>query len=285
MAARGADGRRGRAAAVPALRPADGPRRPPVPPLELTPRRGRRGPDRTATSRWSAGCGTRRTARFLVTARADGRRGPGRVQAAAGRAAALGLPRRDAVPPGGRGVRGVPRARLGRRAGHGAPRPTARRATGRCSASSTTTPRSTTSPCSPTTRTGSASSRRSTCCVNNADRKGGHCLHDLVNDVILGIDHGLDLPPAWKLRTVMWDFAGEPVPARAARRRVPGERRGHRRAARPPPRRRAPRPARARRARRPGRGPGPRAAASPSPTPATTRCRGRWSRLSRVRRS
>jgi uncharacterized repeat protein (TIGR03843 family) len=48
--------------------------------------------------------------------------------------------------------------------------------------------------------------------VNNADRKGGHCLHDLVNGVILGIDHGLTFHRAWKLRTVIWDFADEAVP-------------------------------------------------------------------------
>jgi uncharacterized repeat protein (TIGR03843 family) len=48
--------------------------------------------------------------------------------------------------------------------------------------------------------------------VNNADRKGGHCLHDLANGVILGIDHGLTFHRAWKLRTVIWDFAEEPVP-------------------------------------------------------------------------
>jgi uncharacterized repeat protein (TIGR03843 family) len=48
--------------------------------------------------------------------------------------------------------------------------------------------------------------------ANNADRKGGHCLHDLANGVILGIDHGLTFHRAWKLRTVIWDFADEPVP-------------------------------------------------------------------------
>jgi uncharacterized repeat protein (TIGR03843 family) len=47
--------------------------------------------------------------------------------------------------------------------------------------------------------------------ANNADRKGGHCLHDQTNDLIVGIDHGLTFHPAWKLRTVIWDFAGEPV--------------------------------------------------------------------------
>jgi uncharacterized repeat protein (TIGR03843 family) len=47
--------------------------------------------------------------------------------------------------------------------------------------------------------------------TNNTDRKGGHCLRDEVNDVIVGIDHGLTFHPMWKLRTVIWDFAGEPL--------------------------------------------------------------------------
>jgi len=52
--------------------------------------------------------------------------------------------------------------------------------------------------------------------VNNTDRKGGHCLHDQVNDVVVGIDHGLTFHEDWKLRTVIWDFAGERLPAEAA---------------------------------------------------------------------
>ena len=48
--------------------------------------------------------------------------------------------------------------------------------------------------------------------ANNTDRKGGHCLRDQVNDVIVGIDHGLTFHTHWKLRTVIWDFAGEPIP-------------------------------------------------------------------------
>ncbi|MGQ0804873.1 MAG: SCO1664 family protein [Actinomycetota bacterium] len=47
--------------------------------------------------------------------------------------------------------------------------------------------------------------------VNNADRKGGHCLRSLPSGAILGIDHGLTFHPAWKLRTVIWDFAGERI--------------------------------------------------------------------------
>lgn len=49
------------------------------------------------------------------------------------------------------------------------------------------------------------------CLANNADRKGAHCL--LARDGrIWGIDHGLTFHPSWKLRTVIWDFAGDPLP-------------------------------------------------------------------------
>jgi hypothetical protein len=47
--------------------------------------------------------------------------------------------------------------------------------------------------------------------ANNADRKGGHCLLD-GDDRIWCIDHGLTFHPAYKLRTVIWDFAGQPIP-------------------------------------------------------------------------
>ena len=47
--------------------------------------------------------------------------------------------------------------------------------------------------------------------VNNADRKGGHCIRSRPSGAIVGIDHGLTFHPAWKLRTVIWDFAGEAV--------------------------------------------------------------------------
>jgi len=47
--------------------------------------------------------------------------------------------------------------------------------------------------------------------VNNADRKGGHCL--LGDDGRLwSVDHGLCFHADPKLRTVMWDFEGQPVP-------------------------------------------------------------------------
>jgi uncharacterized repeat protein (TIGR03843 family) len=44
--------------------------------------------------------------------------------------------------------------------------------------------------------------------ANNADRKGGHCLLDS-DGHLWGIDHGLCFHTQPKLRTVIWDFAGE----------------------------------------------------------------------------
>ena len=47
--------------------------------------------------------------------------------------------------------------------------------------------------------------------ANNADRKGGHCL--LGGDKrIWSIDHGLTFHPEFKLRTVMMEFWGAPIP-------------------------------------------------------------------------
>ncbi len=51
--------------------------------------------------------------------------------------------------------------------------------------------------------------------INNADRKGGHCLVDARGHV-WGIDHGITFNVAHKLRTVIWDFAGQPLPERLA---------------------------------------------------------------------
>jgi uncharacterized repeat protein (TIGR03843 family) len=48
--------------------------------------------------------------------------------------------------------------------------------------------------------------------ANNADRKGGHVLIDDEGH-LWGIDNGLCFHPDPKLRTVMWDFAGDPLPA------------------------------------------------------------------------
>ena len=47
--------------------------------------------------------------------------------------------------------------------------------------------------------------------VNNGDRKGGHCLLG-VDGRIWGIDHGLTFHIENKLRTVIWDYAGEALP-------------------------------------------------------------------------
>ena len=47
--------------------------------------------------------------------------------------------------------------------------------------------------------------------VNNADRKSGHVLRG-TDGRISGIDHGLCFAAEDKLRTVIWDFAGEPIP-------------------------------------------------------------------------
>ncbi|HEX5367342.1 MAG TPA: SCO1664 family protein [Acidimicrobiales bacterium] len=57
---------------------------------------------------------------------------------------------------------------------------------------------------------------RTICCfdvlANSADRKGGHCLagHD---GRVWAIDNGLSFHDEPKLRTVIWDFASESVPA------------------------------------------------------------------------
>jgi len=47
--------------------------------------------------------------------------------------------------------------------------------------------------------------------ANNADRKFGHVISDGLR--LLGIDHGLTFHPEFKLRTVMWGFSEQPLPA------------------------------------------------------------------------
>jgi hypothetical protein len=47
--------------------------------------------------------------------------------------------------------------------------------------------------------------------TNNADRKSGHCLLDDGGRVWC-IDHGITFHTGYKLRTVIWDFAGQAVP-------------------------------------------------------------------------
>jgi uncharacterized repeat protein (TIGR03843 family) len=51
--------------------------------------------------------------------------------------------------------------------------------------------------------------------INNADRKGGHCLLGEDGEVWM-IDHGVCFAAEPKLRTVIWDFVGEPLPSEAS---------------------------------------------------------------------
>lgn len=51
--------------------------------------------------------------------------------------------------------------------------------------------------------------------VNNADRKSGHCIRDARGHV-WGVDHGITFHRQPKLRTVIWDFAGRPLPAQVS---------------------------------------------------------------------
>lgn len=47
--------------------------------------------------------------------------------------------------------------------------------------------------------------------ANNADRKSGHCLKGY-DGRLWAIDHGLCFHSEQKLRTVLWDYAGDPIP-------------------------------------------------------------------------
>jgi uncharacterized repeat protein (TIGR03843 family) len=49
--------------------------------------------------------------------------------------------------------------------------------------------------------------------ANNTDRKSGHCLVDS-DERIWAIDNGLCFSADFKLRTVIWEFGGEPIPER-----------------------------------------------------------------------
>jgi uncharacterized repeat protein (TIGR03843 family) len=53
--------------------------------------------------------------------------------------------------------------------------------------------------------------------ANNTDRKSGHCLLGL-DGRVWAIDNGLCFAPAFKLRTVIWEFADEPIPAEVVER-------------------------------------------------------------------
>ncbi|HEX7442933.1 MAG TPA: SCO1664 family protein, partial [Acidimicrobiales bacterium] len=48
--------------------------------------------------------------------------------------------------------------------------------------------------------------------ANNTDRKSGHCLLG-ADGRIYGIDNGLTFHQEFKLRTVIWEWGGEPIPA------------------------------------------------------------------------
>lgn len=59
--------------------------------------------------------------------------------------------------------------------------------------------------------------------INNADRKGGHVIIEQAADQdetgtnsghgrLWGIDHGISFHHEYKLRTVIWEFAGSPIP-------------------------------------------------------------------------
>lgn len=50
--------------------------------------------------------------------------------------------------------------------------------------------------------------------ANNADRKSGHCLLEAATNRVWAIDHGLCFAAELKLRTVIWEFAGDVLPER-----------------------------------------------------------------------
>jgi uncharacterized repeat protein (TIGR03843 family) len=52
--------------------------------------------------------------------------------------------------------------------------------------------------------------------INNADRKGSHLVRE--GAALRGFDHGVSLHEEDKLRTVLWGFAGQPIPPVELRR-------------------------------------------------------------------
>jgi uncharacterized repeat protein (TIGR03843 family) len=50
--------------------------------------------------------------------------------------------------------------------------------------------------------------------ANNTDRKSGHCLLEATTGRVWAIDNGLCFAVPFKLRTVIWEFAGDPLPRR-----------------------------------------------------------------------
>ena len=57
--------------------------------------------------------------------------------------------------------------------------------------------------------------------ANNADRKGSHLLFRQADNHMFAIDHGLCFNAEPKLRTVIWNFAGKPIPRNLLKRLVP----------------------------------------------------------------
>jgi hypothetical protein len=49
--------------------------------------------------------------------------------------------------------------------------------------------------------------------TNNADRKASHLFRGKFDQRIWGIDHGLTFHVDPKLRTILWEFCGEPIPS------------------------------------------------------------------------
>jgi hypothetical protein len=47
--------------------------------------------------------------------------------------------------------------------------------------------------------------------INNADRKSGHVIQD-EEEQLWAIDHGVCFHADYKLRSVIWDFSGQPIP-------------------------------------------------------------------------
>ena len=57
--------------------------------------------------------------------------------------------------------------------------------------------------------------------ANNADRKGSHLIFRQADNHLFAIDHGLCFNAEPKLRTVIWNFAGKPIPRKLLKRLAP----------------------------------------------------------------
>ena len=105
--------------------------------------------------------------------------------------------------------------RLGRRAADGAARGAVRPGHGAsCGSTSTRT-----STCAAFVRRDDPALRRMAvfdAVVNNADRKGGHLI-PMPDGHVYGVDHGVCFSVDPKLRTLLWRWAGKPLPGRGGR--------------------------------------------------------------------